>query len=260
MTEMASGTGWTRQQSLVALNLYSQLPFGKLDQRNPDIIRCAELIGRTPSALAMKLSNFASLDPAITSTGRTGLSNVSRADKAIWVEMQADWDRFAVEAQQAAADLGVAEPVATSEAEAADELPDYTGADRKAEVAVRIGQYSFRRAVLSAYDNRCCITGLAVPSLLVASHIKPWRVYERNRLNPHNGLCLSTLHDRAFDVGIITITDKMTVKVSQAHAAEADGFFQSALLSYHGRPISRPEKFPPAEEFLSYHRQHVFQG
>ena len=86
--------------------------------------------------------------------------------------MQADWDRFAVEAQQAAADLGVAEPVATSEAEAADELPDYTGADRKAEVAVRIGQYSFRRAVLSAYDNRCCITGLAVPSLLVASHIK----------------------------------------------------------------------------------------
>ena len=61
-------------------------------------------------------------------------------------------------------------------------------------------------------------------------------------------------------MGIITITDKMTVKVSQAHAAEADGFFQSAISSFDGRSITLPEKFPPAEEFLSYHRQHVFQG
>ena len=258
--EMASGTSWTRQQSLVALNLYCQLPFGKLRHRNPEIIRCAQLIGRTPSALAMKLTNFASLDPAITSTGRSGLPNVSSADKAIWSEMQADWDRFGIEAREAATSLGVADSDATSEPQATDELPDYTGANRQAEVAVRIGQYSFRRTVLSAYDYRCCISGLAVPSLLVASHIKPWRVDERNRLNPRNGLCLSALHDRAFDAGIITITDEMTVSVSQAHATEADGFFQSALSSYHGRPITLPEKFPPAEEFLSYHRQHVFQG
>ncbi len=208
----------------------------------------------------MKLSNFASLDPAITSTGRTGLPNVSNADKAIWAEMQADWDRFAVEARQAAAELGVADADDTSEVEATDRLPDYTGANRQAEVAVRIGQYSFRRTVLSAYDYRCCITGLALPSLLVASHIKPWRVDERNRLNPRNGLCLSALHDRAFDVGIITITDKMTVSVFQENATEAGGFFQSALSSYHGQSITLPEKFPPAEEFLSYHRHHVFQG
>lgn len=233
MTDMVSGTNWTRQQTLVALNLYCQLPFGKLDHRNPDVIRCAQLIGRTPSALAMKLSNFASLDPAITSTGRSGLPNVSNADKAIWAEMQADWDRFAVEARQVAAELGVAD----SDAEVKDELPDYTGADRQAEVAVRIGQYSFRRTVLSAYGYRCCITGLAVPSLLVASHIKPWRVDERNRLNPRNGLCLSSLHDRAFDVGIITITDEMTIRVSQSHATEAGGFFQSALSSYDGRSM-----------------------
>lgn len=257
---MPSRTGWTRQQTLVALNLYCQIPFGKLDHRNTEIIRCAELIGRTPSALAMKLSNFASLDPAITSTGRRGLPNVSNADKAIWTEMQADWGQFAVEARQAASELGVADPGATGEVEGTGEPPDYTGADRQAEVAVRIGQYSFRRAVLSAYDYRCCITGLAVPSLLIASHIKPWRVDERNRLNPQNGQCLSALHDRAFDVGIITITDEMTVSVSQAQATDEGGFFQSALSSYNGRSITLPEKFPPAEEFLSYHRQYVFQG
>ena len=59
---------WTREQLLVAFNLYCQLPFGKLHSRNPDIIRLAEMIGRNPGALAMKLVNIASLDPVILET------------------------------------------------------------------------------------------------------------------------------------------------------------------------------------------------
>src|SRR5712691_4578349 len=98
---MPARTGWTRQQMLVALYLYCQIPFGNMHSRNPEIIKCAELIDRTPSALAMKLTNIASLDPAITSTGRRGLENASATDKAMWTEMQADWQRFAVEAQRA---------------------------------------------------------------------------------------------------------------------------------------------------------------
>jgi len=62
---MPTRTGWTRLQLLVAFNLYCQMPFGKLHSRNPEIIKYAGLIGRTSSALAMKLSNIASLDPAI---------------------------------------------------------------------------------------------------------------------------------------------------------------------------------------------------
>lgn len=72
---------WTRQQLLVAFSLYCQMPFGKMHSRNPDIIKYAEYIGRTPSALAMKLTNIASLDPAITSTGRKGLKGASEADR-----------------------------------------------------------------------------------------------------------------------------------------------------------------------------------
>ena len=56
--------GWTRDELLVAFNLYCKTPFGRLHQRNPEIIRLASALGRTPSALAMKLVNFASLDPA----------------------------------------------------------------------------------------------------------------------------------------------------------------------------------------------------
>ncbi|MEO6353373.1 MAG: hypothetical protein ABIO19_15380 [Burkholderiaceae bacterium] len=97
MTEKSNN--WTREQLLVAFNLYCQLPFGKLDQRNPDIIRFAAMIGRTPSALAMKLVNIASLDPVITDSGRKGLNGASKLDRAMWDEMQHNWNNFVLESQ-----------------------------------------------------------------------------------------------------------------------------------------------------------------
>lgn len=256
---MTTRVGWSREQLLVAFNLYCRIPFGKMHSGNPEIIKYAELIGRTPSALAMKLTNIASLDPAITSTGRKGLEGASAADKAMWDEMQADWERFAVESKQAAGEYGVTTGVETeAEGESAADIEDYTGSNNTIQTTARIGQDFFRRAVLSAYDYRCCITGLSVPKLLVASHIVPWRVDAKNRLNPRNGLCLSMLHDKAFDVGIITIAEDMTVRVSKKNAVDADDFYKSALLAYDGKPIAVPEKFRPSDEFLAYHRNYFF--
>lgn len=259
---MPASPDWTRQQLLAAFHLYTQLPFGKLHARNPEIIKYAALIGRTPSALAMKLTNIASRDPEITSTGRTGLSKASAADKAMWVEMQADWGRFAIEMQQAVTALGADTELGApiDDSPYLDEDVDYTGGDKTVQTTARIGQNFFRRAVLSAYDYRCCITGLSVPKLLIASHIMPWRVDATTRLNPRNGLCLSMLHDKAFDAGIITVTADMTVHVSRKHAVNADHFFNSAVLAYDGKPLALPKKFSPHAEFLSYHRQHVFEG
>lgn len=253
---MPTRTGWTRQQLLVAFNLYCQMPFGKMHSKNPDIIKYAKLIGRTPSALAMKLTNIASLDPAITSTGRKGLEGASAADRAMWEEMQADWGHFAAEAQKTIDALGISAGlgVDTGDVLTTNGDIDYTGSNKAVSTTVRVGQDFFRRAVLSAYDYRCCITGLAVPRLLVASHIVPWRVDAKNRLNPRNGLCLSMLHDKAFDVGIITIAEDMTVRISRKFAKNADSFFKAALLAYDGKPIALPEKFRPQSEFLAYHR------
>lgn len=259
---MTARIGWTRQQLLVAFNLYCQMPFGKMHSRNPNIIKHAEMIGRSPSALAMKLTNIASLDPAITSTGRKGLEGASAADKSMWKEMQGNWEQFAIEAQRTLSTFGIA-----NESEAViddmsipDEVIDYTGSNKTVQTTTRIGQDFFRRSVLSAYNYRCCITGLSVPKLLVASHIKPWRVDATNRLNPRNGLCLSMLHDKAFDAGIIAISNEMTVSVSRKYADNTDQFFNSALLAYDGKPIVLPEKFCPLAEFLAYHRQHVFDA
>ena len=72
---------WTREQLVVAFALYCRTPFGKMHRTNPAVVELAKRIGRTPSSLAMKLVNFASLDPAITGSGRKGLGNASAADK-----------------------------------------------------------------------------------------------------------------------------------------------------------------------------------
>ena len=257
---MSNRRRWTRQELLVAFRLYCQIPFGKLHSLNPEIIKIAELIDRTPSALAMKLANIASLDPAITSTGRKGLSSASNADKEMWQEMQNNWENFAIESENTINSILRGSESYVAENESASEYQDYTGQDRIVPTKTRIGQNFFRKSVLSAYKYRCCITGLAIPKLLVASHIVPWRDDPANRLNPRNGLALSILHDKAFDLGMITINDDMTVRVSRKDFRVRNKFFVTALRNYDGKSIELPDKFQPYEDFLAYHRKNIFMG
>ncbi|WP_157530921.1 HNH endonuclease [Hymenobacter norwichensis] len=83
--------------------------------------------------------------------------------------------------------------------------PVPVGRVKKQLVKVRVNQQFFRRTVLAAYDNTCCVTGLRQPALLVAGYIKPWAADEVNRLNPRNEVALNALHDRAFELGLFTI-------------------------------------------------------
>ena len=122
----------------------------------------------------------------------------------------------------------------------------------------RIGQAFFRAAVLSTYSAQCCITWWSMPKLVVASHIVPWRIDRLGSVNPRNGLLLSALHDKAFDIGLITIEDDMTVWVSRKHSVRNDRFFSDSIELYDGQPIRQPEKFRPDKELLAYHREHVF--
>lgn len=250
--------GWSREQLIVALKLYCEIPFGKMHARNPEIIRYARLIGRTPSALAMKLTNFASLDPQITSTGRRGLSGASQADREIWEELTCNWERLVQEIAAVDSALTYGHP-RDFQVELDEE--SYVGETRRAIVQARVGQNFFRSAVLSAYEFRCCITGLSVPELLVASHIVPWRDDKANRLNPRNGLCLSALHDRAFDLGLIAISQDLRVVLSaRLRKIRSDANIDGAFHTYEGRSIMLPRKFAPDAEFLEYHRRNVFLG
>lgn len=249
---------WSRSELLVAFALYCQLPFGKLHARNPIIVECADAIGRTPSALAMKLANIASLDPSITRTGRTGLSGASTADRLMWEEMQSDWLAFSVAMNDATVELNVKSVAIEKEISDSDQA--HEGFSRVAQVNVRVGQAFFRKSVLSAYGQKCCITGLSDPRLLVASHIVPWKDDSKNRLNPSNGLCLSALHDKAFDLGLISLDMDFRVIIASDFKNYSDNFLRSTILDYAGHTLSMPEKFRPSPDFIEYHRTHIFQG
>lgn len=253
---------WTSEQLKLAFVLYCQTPFGKLHRRNAKIIELARLIGRTPDALAMKLVNFASLDPSITSSGRKGLNGASSRDREIWNEFNADWERLAVECEQLRQQLlgehglqreapnGVGDNYA---------IRDYTGEMREAIVQIRIKQDFFRRAVLASYRGRCCISGTSDSRLLVASHIVPWSEDKANRLNPRNGLCLSAIHDKAFDSHLFTLSDDSRIVLSKQIKASKDAFIREVFWSIEDRPIELPERFAPSQSLMQEHR-HITLG
>ena len=120
------------------------------------------------------------------------------------------------------------------------EVGPSVGRYRKTTVKTRIGQSFFRAAVLSSYNWTCCVTGLKEVRLLNASHIVPWANDSKNRVNPSNGLCLNALHDRAFDRGLMTISeDYCVVFASEIHDC-IDEATKALLLKYNGKSRRLP--------------------
>lgn len=219
------------------------------------------MLGRTPGSVAMKLSNLASLDPEITTTGRKGLEGASALDKAVWAEFAQEPAAIAVESQQLMDQLvgGIA-PELSTQAEEPD-IPTTTDAETSSAVTVKIrrGQAFFRKSVLASYDGTCCMSGLKVRRLLVASHIKPWRTDTANRLNPRNGLCLSALHDRAYDLGFLSVRPDHTIAVSTELRVDTSALSIDSLVALDGQKIRMPEKFHPAADLLDWHYSNIFR-
>jgi hypothetical protein len=256
VTDTGTRVNWTRPQTLAALHIYFQLPFGQLHQRNPKIKQLAHWIGRTPGSIALKLVNLASLDPIIVASGRAGMANASALDRRIWQELQGSWDTVALEAAAEFEKLANGNGVVPD----ADLLVDVNtpvleeGRTRSAVVQVRVNQARFRKAVLSSYNSTCCISGLRQEKLVIASHIVPWAEDAQNRLNPQNGLCLSALHDRAYDQGLITVLPDFTVRISaNLKASSSDDFIKESLLRFDRQAIHLPERFGPNPAFLEKH-------
>jgi len=185
-----------------------------------------------------------------------GARHGARAEVEIWNEFSNDWDGLAFESERLLGQITGRAP------ELADQVREFpAGVNREALVRVRVNQGFFRAAVLAAYSARCCITGLAIPQLLTASHILPWSVDVKNRTNPSNGLCLNAIHDKAFDCGLLTITTELTVRLSpKVKKHQADDAAREFLLRFEGVSISPPRRFAPNREFLLYHNERIFLG
>ncbi len=248
---------WTRDQLLKALALYCQIPFGKMHSRNPAVIALAQAIGRTPSAVALKLVNFASLDPELRERGVGGMGNTAAADRDIWNEFFGKWDVLADNAVVIEPFVEEIEPRSRLVPAGAPSGPT----EVRREVTTRRGQSFFRAAVLAAHDGRCCITGITSEPLLRASHIVPWSHDPALRLDPRNGLCLNALHDAAFDRGLITLSERFVLQVSKRVKAEVpEAIYRGMFESREGTAIAMPERFTPSAEMLEYHRRSVFVG
>lgn len=250
---------WTREELILAFNLYCKIPFGTIHIRNPQIVALAKILGRTPSAVSWKLANLASLDPTLKKRNIVGASHGAKLDAEVWEEFNNNWDKLSFESERL-----LAEKLGKSVEKVADietfDLPK-AGIERKAFIKIRVNQSFFRKAVIASYNSKCCITGLGIPELLNASHIVPWSKDEDNRVNPRNGLCLNAIHDRAFDRGLLTIMPDFKIKISKLiKRSDADSAVQDFLLQFDGAEIRLPTRFSPDINFLKYHNKNIFRA
>lgn len=252
---------WTREETILAFDLYCKIPFSKISQTNPEIIELAGLIGRTPGSVGLKMANLAACDPEVLGRNLHGMSNGSKLDKEVFDEFASDWLSLSNRAQEILAEYKGVDVITLNPELELDSIPP--GEYRNQQTKARIGQYFFRTAVLSAYGGRCCVTGLKNPTMLRASHIKPWKDSDEKteRTNPCNGLSLNTFHDAAFDKGLITIDKNLRIVTSKELLdADMDQKTREWMLYYSGKEIVLPDKFFPGKAFIEYHNDVIFKG
>jgi putative restriction endonuclease len=242
--------GWSRDELLKALQLYLITPFGRLDQRNPQVGRLAAEIGRTASAVALKLVNFASLDPTLH---QRGMSNSSRLDREVWNEFFGQMNAALADGPEDNISGGFSD---VQREFVLEDIVFPAGTDVVRSVKTRLNQSFFRRLVLASYNGKCALTGIEAPELLVASHIVPWSTHKDVRTTPQNGICLNALHDRAFDEGYLTFTDEFEV----LYARDLPVVTRHALESFGSRKLRLPSRFVPEGSLIAFHRENIFHG
>lgn len=255
---MASRKNWSKGELILAFHQYCVTAFGKIHNTNPDIIELAAKLGRTPSALSMKMCNFASFDPVHQKRNVKGLSNAAKADRDIWEEFNNNWEALLEAYREETKKYNIVIPECK-------ELYTYDASQQSEilkEVKVRITQSFFRRSVLSNYNYQCAMCQINNKKLLNAGHIIPWSVDESLRSNPQNGLSLCALHDRAFDRGLLTLdNDCRIVLANQIKKTNvASSVHRTAFLEIEGQSIIMPDKFAPSQIALDYHRNNIFEN
>ena len=250
---------WTRDEMILVLNLYLKLPFGKMDRRNPEVIRLAGIIGRTANAVALRLVNFASYDPQLKQRGISGMAHGGKKCGEYWNEFINDRERLIFESERILAER----EGTTIEKKYKQEIKDIplgvVGETKVREVKTRVNQNVFRQIVLANYDGKCALTGIDLTELLVASHIIPWAENEQERLNPENGICLSSLYDKAFDKGLISFTDDQRVIFSvRLQDNVGKDYYARYFAPVENAALIQPRKYNINPIFLEWHRDCIF--
>ncbi|RYD79201.1 MAG: HNH endonuclease, partial [Sphingobacteriales bacterium] len=205
------------------------------------------------------LVNFASLDPTLKARNIKGAINIGKLDKIVFEEFYNDWNSLAYESEILLSKF-LNEPIEIAEVDELEYVNFREGKVKDSIVKVRVNQAFFRSAVMASYNNKCCITGISIADFLIASHIIPWAKDEKNRLIPENGLCLNSIHDKAFDKGYITIDFDYKLRLSKyLKDFNKENNIHKFFLDFDNKEIELPKRFLPKREFLEYHHLNIFK-
>ncbi|MGQ0739595.1 MAG: HNH endonuclease [Bacteroidota bacterium] len=250
---------WSKEELILAFNLYLKLPFGKMHSRTPEIIHLANIISRTPDSVAIRLTNFAHVDPYHQERGIKGMSGGKKQVEPIWNEFINNKEELIFESERILAGKED-ETIEQKFSAILEGTENLKGEIKIREVKTRVNQNVFRQIVMANYANKCAISGIDIPDLLFASHIIPWSKNENERLNPENGICLSALYDRAFDKGFIGINNKFEVVVSSfLKKKNKERYFEKYFSHLSNCRIQLPKKYLPKNEFLEFHLDTIFK-
>ncbi len=249
---------WTREELIVAFNLYLTIEFGKIHSKNPDVIRLAKILGRTPGAISRRLANFTAIDPFHQKRGVKGLDHGRNQVEPIWNDFFDNKEELIYLSEKFLAERENTS-IEDKYKDILFNLTDLKGETVIREVKTRVNQCVFRKMVLANYSNKCAITGIDIPELLFASHIIPWSKNENERLNIENGICFSALYDRAFDKGLIGINlDHKIIFSDTLKNKKNSEYFHKYFATIENQEILKAQKYLPRKEFLEYHLDTIF--
>jgi putative restriction endonuclease len=255
---------WSREETMMAFALYCILEPRECDDKGMDVQRLASALNRSTNSVALKIWNIAAHDANRQARGRVGMTHGSKLDALVWDWYAADSDAFLSQCIELLRDAlaraaHIPGPSATdqySHLETASRM--LLGDERTVTTLQRVNQSYFRHSLLQNYHGSCCITGIKLRPLLLASHIKPWKASTPvEKTAASNGLLLNAFHDRAFDQGFITLDDDYRIVVAHGRIEHSEAN-DKWLYDFEGRRIDLPLINPPSREFLDYHHRHVF--
>ncbi len=214
-------------------------------------------LNRSVGSIHRKLEDIRSNEPSYAKNGLIP-TNCANLVKDIWVQLGSDYDST----KESIRDTYVRmckDTIVSGEIDL--DLDISPGLDIPVESTRREGQPLFRRLVANNYDRKCCITGISMKELLVASHIKPWsKSTPVERTDPRNGLYLNRLHDGLFDRHLMTIDEDMRIVYADSiRKTNSEETFEDLFGRYEGHRIEMPTLYRPGDEYLSEHRK-IFEA
>lgn len=243
---------WTKEEFILTLDLYFRIPFARISKGNPDIVRLAELINRTPSSVAMRLCNYASCDPELKSRGVVGLTG----GHALCLPY---WERYCNRRGDLISEaMKCRKKIVESAFFSADE--SFSHVSMWDSLVNELYNFKFQSVVKKNYHGRCAISSLKADQFIVGCHIVPEEEENDNRIDASNGICLTILYARAFLEGLIGIDPQYKIHISSSlKYHQFDKGYFSLFKKYDGTELAIKDVLvKPNPQFLEWHMDTVF--